>query len=79
MLRTLYPCNWTQDLCFLLDEINLSTAMHRMAKLSRKYEVRLCTVLSAGRHACPMRFCGQAGTMSWGAAHPGHPVLQAGR
>ena len=29
-----------QDLGHLFDEINVSTAMHRAAKLSRKYEVR---------------------------------------
>jgi hypothetical protein len=31
-----------QDLGHLFDEINVSTAMHRAAKLSRKYEVRRC-------------------------------------
>lgn len=31
-----------QDLAMLFDEINVSTSMHRVAKLSRKYEVSTC-------------------------------------
>lgn len=31
-----------QDLAAVFDEINVSTSMHRVAKLSRKYEVSCC-------------------------------------
>ncbi len=33
--------HYAQDLAMLFDEINVSTSMHRIAKLSRKYEVSI--------------------------------------